>query len=311
MHTVSNMIFQRRSDFRTFIKNMLRSWKSSPVLAMVALVAITAVWGWTFLIVKTAISRMPVMDFLVLRFTVATVAMVALRPTILCRVSRRQLWRGAVLGTLLGLAYITQTYGLRTTSAAVSGFITGMAVVFTPIVAWLLLRDVVSFKTWVAVALACAGLALLSLHGWAFGTGELLTLACALFLAFHIIGLGRWSAQHEPYGLALIQIATVAVISLIAAAPGGFTLPPDAEVWRTIGMTAVLATSLAFLVQTWAQSLMSATHAAVIMTMEPVFAGVFAVVIGGEHLTLRTIGGAVCVLAAMFIVQLKSPEHAN
>jgi drug/metabolite transporter (DMT)-like permease len=285
---------------------MLRSWKSSPAVALVALVAVTAVWGWTFLIVKVAIARMPVMDFLALRFTVATMTMVIIRPTVLRRISRRQLWRGAILGALLGLAYITQTHGLLSTSAAVSGFITGMAVVFTPIVSWLLLRNVISLKTWLAVVLACAGLALLSLHGWAFGTGELLTLGCALFLAFHITGLGKWSSQHESYGLALIQIATVAMMSLAAAAPGGFTLPPDTEVWGIIGITAIMATAVAFLVQTWAQSLMSATHAAVIMTMEPVFAGIFAVVIGGEHLTLRTIAGAVCVLAAMFIIQLKS-----
>ncbi|HUT68572.1 MAG TPA: DMT family transporter [Dehalococcoidales bacterium] len=290
---------------------MLRNWKSSPVFALIALVAVTAIWGWTFLIVKVAIARMPVMDFLALRFTVATIVMVAIRPTILRRISRRQLWRGAILGALLGLAYVTQTYGLRSTSAAVSGFITGMAVVFTPIVSWLLLRNVISLKTWLAVVLACAGLALLSLHGWAFGTGELLTLGCALFLAFHITGLGKWSSQHESYGLALIQIATVAVMSLVAAAPGGFTLPPDAEVWGIIGITAVLATSVAFLVQTWAQSLISPTHAAVILTMEPVFAGIFAVVIGGEHLTPRIIGGAVCVLAAMFLIQLKFRQRGR
>jgi len=284
---------------------MPRNWKSSPALALTALVAVTAVWGWTFLIVKDAISRMPVMDFLAVRFTVATIAMIALRPTSLRRISRRELWRGALLGAMLGLAYITQTYGLLSTPAAVSGFITGMAVVLTPIVSWLLLRDVISLKTWLAVALACIGLALLSLHGWSYGVGELLTLGCALFLAFHIVGLGHWSPQHEPYKLALIQIATVAVLSLLAAAPGGITLPPDTRVWGVIGITAILATSLAFFVQTWAQSLIPPTHVAVVLTLEPVFAGIFAVVIGGEHLTLRTIGGAVCVLAAMFIIQLK------
>jgi drug/metabolite transporter (DMT)-like permease len=284
---------------------MLRNWKFSSAFALISLIAVTAVWGWTFLIVKDSISRMPVMDFLAVRFTVATIAMVALRPTNLRRISRRQLWRGALLGAMLSMAYITQTYGLLSTPAAVSGFITGMAVVFTPIVSWLLLREVISLKTWLAVALACIGLALLSLHGWSYGVGELLTLGCALFLAFHIVGLGQWSSQHEPYNLALIQIATVAVISLLAAAPGGITLPPDTRVWGVIGITAILATSLAFIVQTWAQSLIPPTHIAVVLTMEPVFAGIFAVVIGGEHLTLRTIGGAVCVLAAMFIIQFK------
>ncbi len=285
---------------------ILRNWKSSPRLALTALVGVTAIWGWTFLIVKDAIQLMPVMDFLAVRFTLAAVVMLVLRPTSLLRMSRRGWWHGAVLGILLGLAYVTQTQGLLSTSPAISGFITGMSVVFTPLVAWLLLRQKIGRRTWLAVGLACAGLALLSLRGWSFGTGELLTLACALFVAFHIIGLGQWSAEHDTYGLALVQIATIAVISLIAAAPGGITMPPDAETWRTIGITAVLATAAAFFVQTWAQALVSPTHIAVVLTMEPVFAGVFSAAFGAEPITVRIILGAVCVLAAMLIVQLKS-----
>jgi drug/metabolite transporter (DMT)-like permease len=285
---------------------MLRNWKSSPRLAIAALIAVTAVWGWTFLIVKDAISRMPVMDFLAVRFTVAAIVMFVIRPTSLRHITRRGLWRGIVLGALLGMGYITQTFGLRTTSPAVSGFITGMAVVFTPVFSWILLHRKINRNTWIAVGLAIIGLALLSLHGWAFGTGELLTVGCAMFIAFHIIGLGEWSSQHESYGLALIQIATVAVLSLLAAAPGGIMLPPDISVWGTVGITAVLATALAFLVQTWAQSLISPTLTAVVLTMEPVFAGVFSVVVGGDKLTVRLIVGAVCVLVAMLIAQIKA-----
>jgi drug/metabolite transporter (DMT)-like permease len=280
-------------------------WKSSPRFALTALLGVTAVWGWTFSIVKDAIQLMPVMDFLAVRFTLAAVVMLILRPTSLRRLSVGGWWHGAILGVLLGLAYITQTQGLLTTTPTISGFITGMSVVFTPLVGWLLLRQKIGPRTWLAVGLACAGLALLGLHGWSFGTGELLTLACALLVAFHIIGLGQWSVAYDTYGLALVQIATVAVISLIAAAPGGITMPHDATTWGTIGITAVLATAVAFFVQTWAQSLVSSTHIAVVLTMEPVFAGVYSVTLGGEQVTARLIFGAVCVLAAMLIVQLK------
>ncbi len=284
---------------------ILRQWKSSPRLALTALVGVTAVWGWTFIIVKDAIQLMPVMDFLAVRFTLAAVLLFVLRPTCLRGMSRRGYVRGIILGILLGMSYITQTQGLLDTSPAVSGFITGMAVVFTPLVAWLLLRQKIGVYAWLAVGLAIIGLALLSLRGWTFGKGELLTLACAVFVAFHIIGLGQWSTQHDIYGLAFIQIATIAVISLIAAAPGGIMMPPDGETWGTIAITAVLATAAAFLVQTWAQSLVSPTHIAVVLTMEPVFAGIFSVVFGYEQVTVRTILGAVCVLAGMLIVQLK------
>ena len=281
-------------------------WKSSPMIASVALVGVTAVWGYTFLVVQDAVARMPVMDFLAWRFLVATVVMIALRPTCLRNVTRLELLRGVGLGTVLGLGYIAQTYGLRYTSAATSGFITGMFVVLTPVMSWILLRRKTNRKTWMVVALATVGLALLSLNGWSIGIGELLTLGCAVCFAIHIVGLGEWSSQYEPYAFSLLQIGAVAVISLIAAIPAGIAVPPNSGVWIAVGITGVLATAVAFFVQTWAQSLVSATRAAVVMTMEPVFAGLFAIVIGGNQPTLRTIAGAACILAAMLIINLKS-----
>ena len=282
------------------------NWKSSPLIALIALVGVTAVWGYTFLAVQNAIARMPVMEFLAWRFSIASIVMIALRPACLRNLTRLELLRGVGLGTVLGLGYIAQTYGLLYASAAISGFITGMFVVFTPVMSGIILRRKTNRNTWLVVALATVGLALLSLNGWSVGIGELLTFVCAVFFAIHIVGLGEWSSLYDPYGFSLIQIATVAVISLIAAAPDGISLPPDAGVWLVVGITAVLATAVAFLVQTWAQSLVSATRAAVVMTMEPVFAGIFAVVMGGNQLTLRTLGGAACILAAMLIINLKS-----
>jgi drug/metabolite transporter (DMT)-like permease len=291
-------------------ENMSVNWKSSPMIASFALVGVTAVWGYTFLAVQDAIARIPVMDFLAWRFLVASVVMIALRPTCLRNVTRLELLRGLGLGAILGLGYIAQTYGLRYTSAATSGFITGMFVVLTPVMSWILLRRKTDRNTWLVVALATVGLGLLSLHGWAVGIGELLTLGCAILFAIHIVFLGEWSPQYDPYAFSLLQIGAVAAISLIAAAPGGIAVPPDPGVWEVVAITGILATAVAFFVQTWAQSLVSATRAAVVMTMEPVFAGLFAVVIGGNRLTLRIIGGAACILAAMLIINLRSGRRA-
>ncbi len=276
------------------------------MLASAALVGITAVWGYTFLIVQSAVCGMPVMDFMAWRFAAASLVMLALRPTCLRNITRRQLLRGAALGVVLGLGYIAQTYGLLYASAAVSGFITGMFVVLTPVMAWLLLGHKTDRHTWLVVAMATVGVAVLSLNGWALGIGELLTLACAVLFAIHIVGLGEWSPQYDAYSFAFLQIATVAVISIIAAIPGGITLPPDIETWQTIGITAVFATALAFIVQTWAQSLVTPTRAAIVMTMEPVFAGLFAVLVGGNQLTWRTLLGGAFIVAAMLIINLKS-----
>jgi drug/metabolite transporter (DMT)-like permease len=282
-----------------------RNWRSYSPIALIALVAMTAIWGGTFLIVQNSISRMPVMDFLAIRFTVAALVMIVIRPTCVRYITWKGSGRAALIGTALASGYIAQTYGLLYASASVSGFITGMFVVLTPVMAWIFLRQKTSLKTWLAVALATAGLGLISLKGWSVGPGELLTLACAFFFAIHIVGLGQWSPKHETYSFSMMQIAVVAIISLGASAPGGIMLPPDAGVWIAVGITAIFATALAFLVQTWAQSLVTPTRAAVVMTMEPVFAGIFGVFIGGNQLTAQIIAGAICVLAAMFIVQIK------
>jgi drug/metabolite transporter (DMT)-like permease len=291
---------------------MASNWKSSPFLALATLVGITAVWGYTFLIVQSAVVRMPVMDFMAWRFAAAALVMLALRPKCLRGITRLELLHGAALGLVLGLGYIAQTYGLLYASAAVSGFITGMFVVLTPVMAWILLRHKTDGSTWLVVALATVGVAILSLNGWSVGFGELLTLGCAILFAIHIVGLGEWSPRYDPYAFAFLQIATVAIISIVAALPGGITVPPDIEVWQTIGITAVFATALAFIIQTWAQSLVSPTRAAIVMTMEPVFAGLFAVVIGGNQLTWRTLLGGACIVAAMLIINLKAaPGHTQ
>jgi len=286
------------------LREVLSNISSSSTAALVSLVAVTAIWGSTFLLVKNAISRAPVMDFLAVRFALAAAVMFALRPNCLRGIARRGLLRGVALGAALGAGYVTQTYGLLSASPSVSGFITGTFVVFTPVASWVVLRRGVDRHTLMGVALALAGVAVLGLRGRSFGGGELLTLACALFFALQIVGLGEWASRETAYGLAFLQIATVAVVCMAVAAPSGLRLPAELSVWGAIVITAILATALAFFVQTWAQSLLAPTHAAVVMTMEPMFAGIFGVVFGGDNLTLRVAAGFACILAAMLFVQI-------
>lgn len=275
---------------------------------LAVLVGITAVWGATFTVVKDAVARMPVMDFLFVRFAVATLALLALRPRAVRGLGRPGWRRAVLLGVALGVGYVGQTVGLRYTSAAVSGFITGMFVVFTPLIAGLVLRRAVGAAAWAAVGLATAGLGLLSLRGLAVGVGELLTLLCAAAFAVHIVGLGEWSPRHDAYPLAVVQLGTVTVLTGLAAAPGGLALPPDGAAWAAVGVTALLATAAGFLGQTWAQARIPPTRAAVVLTLEPVFAGLFAV-LAGERLGWRTLAGGGLVLAAMYLVEL-GPRRA-
>ncbi|MDT7551041.1 MAG: hypothetical protein QOE84_3435, partial [Actinomycetota bacterium] len=212
----------------------------SPTLA---LVAVTAVWGSTFVVVKDAVDRMPVTDFLTWRFAMAAIAMLLLRRRSVAALGPTGRRAGALLGIALGAGYLLQTLGLQTTGAAVSGFITGMFVVLTPLGAALLLRQTPDSAAWVAVALATVGLALLALHGFSVGQGELLTLGCAVAFAAHILGLGRWAPSYDAFGLAVVQLLVVAAMSAVVAVPGGIVVPPDWGVWGALALTALAATA--------------------------------------------------------------------
>ena len=287
--------------------------RRSTLLATAGLLATTAVWGSTFLVVKDAIASVPVLDFLGLRFAVAFAAMLAVRPRALAALGRSGWRHGVLLGLVLAAGYAAQTFGLQTASASVSGFITGLFVVFTPLIGAVLLRRPVPPAVWAAVVLATVGLGLISLHGLAIGRGELLTVVGAFFFAVHIVGLGEWSHRHDAYALAVVQIGTVAAVSLLLAVAGGaahgghgghlLTLPPTPAGWAAVAVTALLGTAAGFFLQTWSQARMQATRAAVVLTMEPVFAGVTGV-LAGETLAVRGWIGAALVLAAMYAVEL-------
>jgi drug/metabolite transporter (DMT)-like permease len=278
------------------------------VLATSALLGVTAIWGSTFVVVKDAVEKMPVLDFLAWRFGIATIALALIKPRAVLHLGRRGLLAGLALGLALGAGYVTQTFGLEHTPASVSGFITGMFVVFTPLVAGLVLRRRVGAQAWAAVALATVGLALISLHGASLGRGEALTLLCALSFAVHIVGLGEWSPSYDAFGLAVVQLGVVTVLCTIAAAPDSLAPPPDWHVWRAVLLTGLAASALAFLIQKWAQGYLPPVRTAVVLTMEPVFAGIFGVLVDDDPLSVRIFLGAACVLTAMLFVEA-GPRH--
>ncbi len=273
-------------------------------VATLLLVAVTAVWGSTFFLIRDLVATVPSADFLAVRFAIAAVAMAVVFRRQLLALTRREVGIGVVLGVLYGLAQLLQTVGLEHTDASVSGFVTGTYVVLTPIFAAVLFRDRLPWTTWVAVLLATAGLAVLSLRGLSVGFGEALTLGSAALYALHIVGLGRWSTAGSATGLATVQAFVIAVVAGIAAVPGGLTLPTDGGQWASLLYMAIVAGAVALWAQTWAQAHLPATRAAIVMTMEPVFAAFFAVLFGGESLTARMLVGGALVLTAMYVVEL-------
>ena len=273
-------------------------------VATLVLIALTAIWGSTFFLIRDVVRQVSPADFLAVRFTIAAVATLAVFWRPMLALDKREVRVGAGLGVVYGAAQILQTVGLAHTSAARSGFITGTYVVLTPILTAVLLRERVPRSTWAAVLLATAGLATLSLNGFGFGFGETVTLLAAVFYALHIVGLGRYSSPAGAAGLCAVQMVAIAVVSLVAAAPGGIDLPPGAGAWFSVLYMALIAGAVAIWAQTWAQSHLPATRAAIVMTLEPVFAAGFAVALGGESMTLRMFLGGAMVLAAMYTVEL-------
>jgi len=270
-----------------------------------ALLSVSMAWGLSFVVMKDPIAKQSINSFLFTRFVVAVLAMLALQPSVLKKIDREILGKGFIAGLLLGSGFILQTLGLARAGAAVTGFITGLYVVATPVIAALVLKVKISRFTWGCVALATIGLALLSLTGWSIGIGEFFVLLCAVVFGAHIVALSRWSNGLDAYAMTVVQLATCALLTGAISFGQGYEAPANLSGWLVIFYTAIICTAIAFVIQTWSQAHISATKVAVIMTMEVVFAALFAVIFGGETLTVKVLIGGAMVLAAMFMIVLK------
>lgn len=271
--------------------------------AIVALFGVTFAWGASFVLMKDAIDQQPVFDFLASRFTLATLVMILIRPQVLKAIDRQILVRGTVLGAMLGLAYITQTIGLELTTAAITGFLTGLYVVFTPLLFWFIYRKKVETKVLIGTLTAFVALLFISFNGISVDVGQVWLIACAFLFAGHIIGLSLWSTAQNIYPITVVQLGVGSLLCWLGAVPDGFQPPPNAEVWAVVIFTAVFATAAAFLVQTWAQSIMDPSRVAILLTTEVIFAAAIAVAVGQETLALRVVIGGALMVVAMLIVE--------
>ncbi|MHC1481040.1 DMT family transporter [Frateuria aurantia] len=275
-----------------------------PRWATIGLVSVTAVWGSTFFMMKDILQRMSTADLLAVRFVIAAIVMVVMFRRSMARLSARSWQQAFVLGLVYGVAQLLQTWGLSRIAPSVSGFVTGTYVIFTPLLATVLFRQRLPAATWLAAILSMGGIGVLALHGWSVDLGLWLTLASAALYALHIVGLGHWSRSGDAMGMASVQILAVAVVCVLATLPSGPRRPPDPQTWIAVLYIALAAGAGAMLAQTWAQTQMSSTRAAVVMTLEPVFGAFFAVVFGSEHASWRMFVGGGMVMAAMYLIEL-------
>jgi drug/metabolite transporter (DMT)-like permease len=263
------------------------------------LVAVTAVWGWTFVVVQDAIAIYGVIPFLAARFVLAGAA---LTPVYATKLTRRTLLVGGGIGAVLAAAYLFQTLGLLFTTPTNTGFITGLFVVFAPLADRLLFGANISRQVILATALSLIGMALLAGGGpEGPNLGDFLTLLCAAALGLHIALLSRYAASYHAGALTLAQILAVALLFVVVWPFFDPVSLPPAGVWVALLITGLLASAGAFLVQTTVQQYIPAARTAIIMTMEPVFAALFGYWLAGDRLVAVQILGALMILSALVI----------
>jgi len=273
-------------------------------VALLAVIAVTVVWGVTFVQVKDAVAIYPLFAFLAVRYAIATGAL-ALAGGWRVRTLGRSGWAaGAVVGGLLGLGIGLQTAGLERTTVSSTGFITGLYVVLTPLFGLVLFRTAIAAEVWLGVGFALVGLAMLS--GVPVGTtgGNLLVLASAAVQALQIVALERYARRYDAIALTLVQMAVcLAGFLVIALALGQLEVPHGRTVWGALLVTGLFASALAYLIQVWAQRRLSAARIAIVFSLETVFAGIFGYWLSGDRLGWLGWGGCAVIFAGIVVAE--------
>lgn len=276
-------------------------------------------WGVTFVVVKNALGHASVFLFLAARFSVATVLMLLWSWRTFRQIERVDLFAGIRLGFFMFMGYAFQTAGLQYTTPSKSGFVTGSSVVFVPLLLALFWGKRLTWGAYAGAFVAMFGLYYLTIpaQGIAYlNRGDVLTFVAAGLYGVHIILVGEYTQQHSAKALSLIQVAACAGMAWITAgAAAAIRWQPARFEWRWelyvgILICAVFATAVAFSIQLWAQQYTSSSHAAILFTLEPVFAVITSYLLIGERLGRRAIIGAAFVLVGILVAELLGPPAA-
>jgi drug/metabolite transporter (DMT)-like permease len=279
------------------------------VLPLLALVAVTAVWGITFVQVKDAIALYPLFAFLAVRFAIASATLAPLAVVRVRRLGAGGLGAGVLLGSLLATGYALQTAGLERTTVSSTGFITGLYVLLTPLFALALFRVRTAKEVWGGVALALVGLALLSGVDAGSSAGDLLVLLSTAAQALQIVMVERYANRYDPVALTFLEmVVCCAGFTAIALALGDLSVPHGWTVWSALIVTAVFASALAFLIQIWAQRRISATRIAIIFSLETVWAGFFGYLLAGDRLGWLGWSGCALIFAGIVLAEPAAAE---
>jgi drug/metabolite transporter (DMT)-like permease len=289
------------------------------VRADVALAFCSLLWGATFVVVRSALEHVSVFLFLAVRFSLAALLLAIFQSSGLRNLKKDELFAGAALGLFMFGGYAFQTAGLQYTTPAKSGFVTGSSVVLVPLLLGIFWKRRLNAWVYAGTLAAVAGIFLLTVpaQGLArLNRGDLLTLGAAGLYAVHIILVGEYTRRHSVAALSILQVAACGALSCVATVAASLSAFEPVrfdlrwELVTAIGICSVFATAIAFATQMWAQQYTTPSHAAIIFTLEPVFAVITSYLVIGERLNRRSMLGAGFVLIGILIAELLGPAAA-
>jgi drug/metabolite transporter (DMT)-like permease len=278
-------------------------------LALAALFLTTVLWGTSFIITKTITKEVPIFAYLTLRYSIALVGLIPILYRFK-RINKKTLYGGIITGILYYISMVFQTYGLQTTTAGKTGFITGLGTVLVPFVMWFAYKKKVKLRIWIAVVLSTLGMGFLLLEGESgVFIGDMLILVCAVFYAFFVVANDDFVRKVDIYLFSFVQLAILSLLSLGSS----FVLnenwsmtPITIDFWLFMLYMGLGVTTLTFLFQNYGQQYLSPTKTAIIFTLEPVFAALFGVLFGKEIITIFGLIGATMIFTALLIAVIKN-----
>jgi drug/metabolite transporter (DMT)-like permease len=276
------------------------------------------IWGSTFVVVKDALADASVFVYIAIRFGLASIVMAILFWRSLQQLNRSAIWAGAQIGFFMLGGYVFQTAGLQFTTPSKAAFITGCSVVLVPVLLAVFGRGI---NFWISsgATAALAGLYLLTVPPEGLGAlnlGDVLVFICSIMFALHIIFISRYVERHAFGALAFLQVATTALLSLLLVPLFAAThLDPPRLSWThslvfAILLTSIGSTVMGFSYQVWAQKHTSPSHAAILLSLEPVFAAITSWLVTREHLSSRSLAGAALIFVGIMLAELKGSAPA-
>jgi len=277
------------------------------LLSDLGLLLVAAFWGGGFIAVKDGLNYITPIYMAAFRFIIASGLSYIFFRRKIGHIDKKEWKGGIVTGSLLFLGFLTQTIGLNYTTASKQGFLTATYVIMVPLLFWMIYRKKPETSVFVATLMTFVGIGLISIEKVAvYNVGDLLTLVCAVFFALHIIALEHYGKTYNAYKLSFMQFIVASVLFTLSALlfePMPSQMPHEAV--RAILYLGIFATFLCFSIQTIAQKYTSSSHAAILLSLESLFAAVFGVLILNEVMTTQMIIGSVLIFSAILMVELK------